>query len=139
MFTNLGVFSPLKDEPVWWEDFLDDLNWQGVHMGESFQLGFYSVSKTEYQKTRGVLTLPDINQRQSGVPEVILVPGLGFTSRGERLGRGKGYYDRYLKNFSGITIGVFFSESKCSDVFAESHDMTLDFIVTDKEVLQIKK
>ena len=37
-------------------------------------------------------------------PRLILVPGLAFGENGSRLGRGKGFYDRYLEDFSGLKI-----------------------------------
>ena len=138
LFTRLGVFSPLSDEPVWWESFNNDLQWLAVHMEDDSQLGFYEVSPSEYRKSRGVLQLEDRDPKTLNSPEVILVPGIGFSRTGDRLGRGKGYYDRYLEKFSGISIGVFFAESECENVLAEGHDMKLDFIVTDKELINLK-
>ncbi|CAF4837785.1 unnamed protein product, partial [Rotaria magnacalcarata] len=44
--------------------------------------------------------------------DLIIVPGLGFTLDGSRLGHGKGYYDRYLNSLNGnfYTIGLAFRE-----------------------------
>lgn len=38
--------------------------------------------------------------------DLVLVPGLCFDSRGSRLGQGGGYYDRYLEDYDGVTIGL---------------------------------
>lgn len=139
LFTSLGVFSPLSDEPVWWSQLSCDLEWLAVHVNEGEKLSFHPVVKKNYCQESGVLKLSEESLGITSTPELVLVPGLGFTRQGERLGRGKGFYDRYLQDFTGVTIGVFFSESECESVLAESHDMILDYIVTEKEVLKIKR
>lgn len=138
-FTRLGVFSPLTDEPLWWSCFASDLTWLAVHMRDSKTLEFFPVDENQYCRMKGVLKLDLSQGLNADTPEILLVPGLGFTREGERLGRGKGYYDRFLETFSGVSIGVFFSESECESVFSEEHDKKLDFIVTEKEVLKIKE
>lgn len=65
-------------------------------------------------------------------PEWFLVPGVGFTLRGQRLGRGRGYYDRFLENQTGIKIGLAWSGQLKEDLPVESHDCHMDFIVTEK-------
>lgn len=70
-------------------------------------------------------------------PEVLLIPGLGFDHKGDRLGRGKGFYDRYLENFNGITIGITFNETLYPEIPVEKHDRRVMMIVTDKEIVKI--
>jgi 5-formyltetrahydrofolate cyclo-ligase len=55
---------------------------------------------------------------------LILVPGLAFTKQGDRLGYGKGYYDRFLaKNkVTSLIVGLAFDEQLVSDLAVESHD-----------------
>ncbi len=61
---------------------------------------------------------------------LILVPAMAYTRLGERLGRGKGYYDRYLKQFPSIpTMGICRSYQLKSSIPTESWDMRV------KEVL----
>ena len=68
----------------------------------------------------------------------ILVPGVAFDSRGYRLGRGKAFYDRYLKDCSSRLIGVGYSvQLSQDDLPFEAHDVKMNVIVTDKEVLKI--
>jgi len=65
-------------------------------------------------------------------PDWILVPGLAFSLKGERLGRGKGYFDRYLGHYSGIKIGVCWSCQIQEQLPIEAHDCSMDFIITEK-------
>ena len=62
-----------------------------------------------------------------------LVPGLAFDVEGVRLGRGKGYYDKTLKDNSGIKIGVAYAKQVCDDLICEAHDVRMDYLVTDLE------
>lgn len=65
-------------------------------------------------------------------PEWFLVPGVGFSHQGQRLGRGKGYYDRFLENQRGTKIGLAWSGQMKESIPVESHDSHMDFIVTEK-------
>ena len=69
--------------------------------------------------------------------DVVIVPGLAFTSAGERLGQGGGWYDKFLSNVrpSCTTIGVGFGQQLVESIPTESHDVTLDYIVTDLGVV----
>jgi len=68
---------------------------------------------------------------------VILVPGLAFDRRGNRLGYGKGYYDHYLPTLSekALAIGISYDECLYDEIPAEKHDVCMDYIVTPTEVL----
>jgi 5-formyltetrahydrofolate cyclo-ligase len=62
--------------------------------------------------------------------DLILVPGIGFSPDGGRLGRGKGYYDQLLASIPGITCGVAFDCQITAEVPLESHDVFLTCILT---------
>lgn len=67
------------------------------------------------------------------VPDVVIVPGLGFTATGRRLGRGGGWYDRFLagRRADAVVIGVCFTEQVIDDVPVDVHDVPVDVVVTD--------
>jgi 5-formyltetrahydrofolate cyclo-ligase len=72
------------------------------------------------------------------VPDVVLVPCVGFTSSGYRLGYGGGYFDRWLAAHPHVTaVGVAWSVSKVrgEDFAPEPHDLPLTFIVTERGVV----
>ena len=65
-----------------------------------------------------------------GEIDVIIVPGMGFDRNGNRLGRGKGYYDRFLEKLDGVyKIGVCFPFQMFSEIPADGHDIKMDMII----------
>ncbi|HXH30011.1 MAG TPA: 5-formyltetrahydrofolate cyclo-ligase [Bacteriovoracaceae bacterium] len=64
-------------------------------------------------------------------PEWLLVPGLGFDLNGNRLGRGKGFFDRYLEDNDALRIGLCWSEQIFEQIPVESHDCHMDYIITE--------
>ena len=64
--------------------------------------------------------------------DLILVPGLAFDAAGHRLGRGRGYYDRFLHSKNRpycVKIGVCFDFQKVDDVPVDAHDLAMDKVV----------
>ena len=66
-----------------------------------------------------------------------VVPALAFSKEGHRLGYGMGYYDRFLENFEGKSIGLSYSKLLCDTLPQDEHDIPLDIIITESEVLYI--
>lgn len=72
---------------------------------------------------------------ETGGLDLIVVPGLGFTREGARLGRGKGYYDSYIKKCkmlgpkSPVTVALAFSVQMCESVPISDHDMIIDHVL----------
>lgn len=62
--------------------------------------------------------------------DLALVPGIGFTLDGGRLGRGKGYYDRLLAEVPGFKCGVAFDCQVTTSLPMEPHDVRLNCILT---------
>ncbi len=61
--------------------------------------------------------------------DLILVPGIAFDREGNRLGRGKGYYDKILKKTTAWKIGVCFPFQVLEEVPAEIHDVKMDEVI----------
>ena len=81
--------------------------------------------------------LEPILQRKITIPNVMLVPLLAFDNDNNRLGYGKGFYDRFLNKFLKIkknitTIGVAFSFQKYKKIPVTNLDIKLDYILTEK-------
>lgn len=73
--------------------------------------------------------------------DVWLVPGVAFSRDGKRLGRGKGYYDSTLakRRADSVTIGIAFELQILADVATEPHDVTMDFIATERGVFTTRR
>lgn len=73
----------------------------------------------------------------SGTGVLFLVPGLAFDRRRFRLGRGKGFYDRYLSSVADdvLKIGIGYDFQIAEAVPTEPHDKRLDMIITDSEII----
>ena len=70
------------------------------------------------------------------VPEVLFMPLIGFTAKGDRLGQGGGYYDRFLAAHpQTIAIGMAWDVQEVAELPIELHDMRLSAIVTPTRVL----
>ena len=63
------------------------------------------------------------------IPNILLVPTLGFNQKNFRLGYGGGYYDRTLAQLNAFTIGLCFEHGRSSEIVEEQHDIPLDLII----------
>jgi 5-formyltetrahydrofolate cyclo-ligase len=71
--------------------------------------------------------------------DLVIVPGLGFDRNGRRLGRGAGFFDRFLARpeFGGVVCGLAFDEQVVDELPADIHDVSMHMIVTDRQVLRL--
>lgn len=73
------------------------------------------------------------NHPYTGDFDLIIVPGMAFDAAGHRLGRGKGYYDRFLAQHSQThTIGLCFNFQLLPEVPAEPHDCRIDEVISPR-------
>jgi len=63
---------------------------------------------------------------------LIVVPGMAFDASCNRLGRGKGYYDRLLPKLKCPKVGICFEFQFFATIPAEPHDIKMDYVVTEK-------
>lgn len=69
-------------------------------------------------------------------PDVLLIPLVGFDKQLHRLGNGGGFYDRSLASMSPkpLAIGVGLALQKLDDIQPQSHDMAMDYVVTEQAI-----
>ena len=84
----------------------------------------------------GVRTPRMGNVIQPGVIDLVVVPGLAFDPHGHRLGRGQGYYDRFLSRLrpTATTVGLAFDSQIVDTVPTNERDKAVDIVVTDRRV-----
>ena len=67
---------------------------------------------------------------------VIILPGLCFDKNGNRLGYGKGYYDRFLQIHSLISVGLCYNSLIVKKVPTDMYDKKADIIVTENDIIK---
>ena len=85
-------------------------------------------------------TLEPKDSKKEIIPNLILVPLVAFDNKLNRIGYGKGYYDRILQKISKIkkktiSIGIAYSFQKCKNIPVNKHDFKLDYIFTEQGII----
>ena len=80
------------------------------------------------------------NSMKEIIPDLIMVPLVAFDNSLNRIGYGKGYYDRSLRKISkikknAISLGIAYSFQRCKEIPINNHDFKLDYIFTEKGII----
>ena len=91
-----------------------------------------------YVNNFGILEPKD--SKKKIIPDLIMVPLVAFDNQLNRIGYGKGYYDRILQKISKIKkktifLGIAYSFQKCRSVPVNKHDFKLDYIFTEQGII----
>ena len=90
-----------------------------------------NITKNEY----GIIEPNKISQI---IPDIIFVPMVGFDKTLNRLGYGKGYYDRTISKLRKLkkifVIGLAYDNQMVRNIPSENHDEKMDIILTDKKI-----
>lgn len=95
-----------------------------IDRSDDFAKGAYGIREPRHIKEAA---LADI--------DVIIVPALAFDLSCNRLGFGKGYYDKLLADFRGFKIGICYDFQITDTVFPAPHDVPMDIIITEKRII----
>ena len=152
------VFNKIRTMPVWQQaqhilcywSLPDELpthetvnNW--LAQGKNIYLPRVVGDDLEIVPYHGAKSLDDNNKFHIGEPvgdavdpsclELIIVPAVALDEKRNRLGRGKGFYDRLLSTTECPTIGVICDFQLVEEVPVEPHDHPLDCVVTSDTVI----
>ncbi len=71
--------------------------------------------------------------------DTIIVPGVGFDRKGHRIGQGGSYYDWLLSRSNATTIALAFEFQIIPIIPTEAHDQSVDYIITEKQIINCKQ
>lgn len=103
----------------------------------TLSLSYISSIEDMINGAYGILEPKTVRMADENNVNAILVPGLAFDQNGGRMGFGKGYYDRLLENSKAVKIGLCYAFQIFEKIPTESHDVPMNFIITEKEILEI--
>lgn len=71
--------------------------------------------------------------------EMVVVPAVAYDRRGNRVGRGKGYYDRLLRDTKALKVGVAYDFQLVDEIDTEPHDVGVDIVITPGACITIRR
>lgn len=140
---SIGSYISMKDEV--------DLSFIGFESKKIF-LPAYDAESKDYYMAR-VTSKSDLREGKFGILEpkedcerakkneidLWFIPGRAFDKTGNRLGRGRGFYDRLLAEESGIKVGVPPNGQFFDEVPVDDWDVKMNFLFLEEEILEVFK
>jgi 5-formyltetrahydrofolate cyclo-ligase len=131
----VAAFSALDGEPDVLDPWPQDKRIALPRVAGAELTFHWIVRRAELQPGRFGVLEPAAEAPGAGSEfDLILIPGMAFDLRGGRLGRGRGYYDRFLAGARGLRLGVCFEDQIVEAVPSEAHDLRMDFLVTPSAI-----
>ena len=131
----LGCYSPLPDEFDWHDnDEISHFKIALPHLLNETQMCF--VPSELNQIKSGFMGLELAHYAGKRIePDILFVPGLGFSSQLERIGRGKGYYDRFLQKCpNAIKVGICSERQLVDSIPTDKYDIKMNYVITDQKI-----
>lgn len=137
-----GAYTPLPDElPV--EALIpkaSHIQWVFPRASDKGSLDFHQLDAKGWVQGRFT------KEPHAGSPKVehteiagLLIPAIAIDRFGHRLGRGGGFYDRFLSSYSGVKIAVVPSTRFVPEVPVEPHDVAVDGVATESRLIWFAK
>lgn len=129
MKDEVSTFSFIKKWNIEKEFYLP------VVQGDNLKFRRY-ISDTDLKKSAfGVLEPTGEDCKDLSKIDLIIVPGIAFDVKKNRLGHGRGYYDKFLLNMKKPKMGVCFDFQLLDSVPVEGHDITMDYIISENDLI----
>ena len=104
---------------------------------EDFSMKFFEIS-SRGDFLLGAYNIPEPKDElcvlEPDKKTLCVVPALLYSKDGHRLGYGKGFYDRFLANFDGVSVGFTYDVFVADELPHDAFDLKLDMIITEKGV-----
>ena len=142
----IGIYMSFSSE-VDTKDLIEQLLMLGKNIVipriyNNLEMGFYKISSINDLKNKNILGIlePENNKENKASKDdidLMIIPGICFDLEKNRVGFGKGYYDRYLKNLNIKKIGICFDEQLLTGdtIATNKYDIKMDKIVTNKRII----
>ena len=140
---KVGVYYPIQSE-IFTQDIIQEL----ISDGKEVFLPKVIEEKIEFRKIKDFSSLEkgrfDIMEPKDNCPtdnnlDVILIPTIGISPDGVRLGYGHGFYDKFLAENKITTISLTLEKQIIRNIPKSDHDVLIDWIATEDKILQTHK
>ena len=140
---NISLYFPSNFElnilKIFKIEFFKKFNFALPVINKNNHMNFYKWTKLDILQLNKY-GIPEPIKSKLVSPDIVLVPLLAFDIKKNRLGYGKGFYDRYLRNIKKVypkilSIGVAFSFQKHHNLPINNQDFKLDYIITEKGII----
>lgn len=141
--TKIGVYYPIGSE-ILTQDIIQEM----ISEGKEVFLPKVVGKKLEFRKISNFSSLEkgsfDIMEPKDDCPvdnnlDVVIIPTVGITPSGIRLGYGHGFYDRFLAENKATTISITLEKQIVKRIPKSDHDVLIDWIVTEDRTIQTQR
>ncbi len=100
---------------------------------------YYADENTEFKKGAFSVNEPQ-SERKADIKkiDVVVVPGIAFDRKGNRVGFGKGCYDKFLSKTDAVRVGICYDFQLCEAIETNENDVKMDFLITENELIMLK-
>lgn len=140
---KIGVYYPIGSE-IFTQDIIQEL----LSKGKEVFLPRVSENSIDFKRITDFSSLengsfdimePKTECETENNLDVVLVPTVGITPSGIRLGYGHGFYDRFLAKHKTTTISLTLEKQVVKNIPRSEHDMLIDWIVTEDRILETQR
>lgn len=111
------------------ENLDGDMSFYIIKSFDDLEKGSFSLYEPDLSKCEKLTDFTD---------SLVIVPAFMFDKKGYRLGYGKGFYDRFLADYNGTTLGICYDFEITDSLYHGKFDRAVDMIVTDKRIIDTR-